>query len=213
MAFTSLSLIILLVQPLRVLLYSTPMYFSALACLERIQNFKLEADASQRDRQEGASFDAETTAEEVLGQNHVFAAKDAHVSLKPDTEPILKDLNFKILRDALTLVVGRVGSGKTVLLKALLRDLYSSGLYAAIRSGNYAYCAQTPWILNATVQENILLTAPMDEPWYRSVVSACALDKDFDDFPDRDQSALGPEGISLSGGQKQRVVSRHQVIS
>ena len=75
-----------------------------------------------------------------------------------------------------------------------------------------AYCAQTAWLVNETVRQNILGKSNYDEAWYDSVTKACALDHDFQQFPKGDLSLVGSKGISLSGGQKNRVV-RIQIAS
>ena len=79
-----------------------------------------------------------------------------------------------------------------------------------------AYCSQTPWLLNTTIQQNITgLTeqSAVDEQWYRSVVTACALDEDISQFPNGDQSVIGSRGFTLSGGQKQRLALARTVYA
>lgn len=47
----------------------------------------------------------------------------------------------------------------------------------------------------------------MEARWYKSVVKACALDRDFEELEAGELSLVGSKGVSLSGGQKARVVS------
>ena len=54
-----------------------------------------------------------------------------------------------------------------------------SGACFVNRYGAIAYAAQQPWILNATVQENIVFGQPFDEGRYKRVIHACALEKDL----------------------------------
>lgn len=70
-----------------------------------------------------------------------------------------------------------------------------------------AYCAQTPWLVNKSIQKNILGTSLYDGPWYKTVLSACALFEDLKNYPAGDRTLVGSKGITLSGGQKQRIVS------
>lgn len=44
-----------------------------------------------------------------------------------------------------------------------------------------------------------------DRKRYNEVVKACALEKDFQQFPKGDLSIVGDRGASLSGGQKARI--------
>jgi len=71
--------------------------------------------------------------------------------------------------------------------------------------GEVAYAAQSPWILNATLRENILFGKPMDEARYNRVIRACQLEHDLTLLEDGDLTDIGEKGINLSGGQKARV--------
>merc|ERR1712205_143843 len=72
-------------------------------------------------------------------------------------------------------------------------------------TGSIAYVAQTPWILNATLRDNVLFGLPMDEERYAAVLEAAQLTHDLSIFNDGDMTEIGERGINLSGGQKQRV--------
>ncbi|KAI8804937.1 P-loop containing nucleoside triphosphate hydrolase protein [Cladochytrium replicatum] len=68
-----------------------------------------------------------------------------------------------------------------------------------------AYVAQSAWLLNASIRENICFGLPFNPKRYRLVVRACALVKDLEVFEGGDLTEIGEKGINLSGGQKQRV--------
>ncbi|KAH6566012.1 hypothetical protein BASA60_009663 [Batrachochytrium salamandrivorans] len=72
-------------------------------------------------------------------------------------------------------------------------------------SNGVAYSAQTAWLLNATIKDNILFGEPFDEQRYRQVIVACALVKDFENLEGGDLTEIGEKGINMSGGQKQRI--------
>lgn len=46
-------------------------------------------------------------------------------------------------------------------------------------NGTVAYAAQSAWILNATVRENVLFGRPYDKRKFKDVLQVCALDKDL----------------------------------
>jgi len=46
--------------------------------------------------------------------------------------------------------------------------------------GRCSYTAQTAWIQNATVRDNILMGRAYDAALYGAVIDACALQSDFD---------------------------------
>lgn len=72
-------------------------------------------------------------------------------------------------------------------------------------SGSTAYVAQSSWIQNATIEENILFGRPMDRPKYQDTLERCALEHDLAQLEFGDQTEIGERGINLSGGQKQRI--------
>lgn len=45
--------------------------------------------------------------------------------------------------------------------------------------GSCSYVSQQPWVLNATVRDNVLFGQSMDEAKYRRAVTAAALDADL----------------------------------
>lgn len=71
--------------------------------------------------------------------------------------------------------------------------------------GVVSYASQEPWIFGESVRQNILFDSPYNEVRYKQVVKACALKKDFVQFPFGDQTLVGDRGIGLSGGQKARI--------
>ena len=100
-------------------------------------------------------------------------------------------------RGQLVIVVGSVGSGKSSLLAALLGEMAIVGASSnssinnpdrigtggvTVR-GSTAYTQQDPWIQNATVKDNILMGAPLDQRKYEDVLEACALLPDLGMLP------------------------------
>lgn len=130
----------------------------------------------------------------------------------PETGPqdlttVLYDVSFSIASGELVAVVGQVGSGKSSLLLGLLGEMHKSTGSCGIR-GTVAYCAQTPWIINGTLRENVTLfgdRSPGKEAWYSRVIEACCLLPDLESLPAGDNTEIGERGINLSGGQKARV--------
>ncbi|KAF8980718.1 hypothetical protein BGZ46_003793 [Entomortierella lignicola] len=118
--------------------------------------------------------------------------------------PVLHDINLTIKRGSLSLVVGRVGEGKSSLVGALLGEMYKYS--GTVRSfGSLAYVSQSAWILNDTVRNNILFGREFDKQRYLETIRACALVPDFKMLVNGDKTVIGEKGINLSGGQKQRI--------
>ena len=126
----------------------------------------------------------------------------AHTLVYP--KAALRNINMQVKTSELAVVIGRVGSGKTTLCSAILNEAYLKQGEVTL-NGNVAYASQTPWVLNATLQENILFGLPMDEERYKKVLQVCQLEHDIKMLEDGDQTEIGERGINLSGGQKARV--------
>lgn len=98
---------------------------------------------------------------------------DADNSSSTETELVLKDITFSIHKGELLVVVGPVGSSKSSLLMAIMKELYpiygendddSDRYYeSASKSTKIAYCAQEPWIMSNTIRANILFGRVFNE--------------------------------------------------
>ncbi|KAJ3231382.1 hypothetical protein HDU78_007733, partial [Chytriomyces hyalinus] len=117
----------------------------------------------------------------------------------------LQNMNVTFPIGSLSVICGATGSGKSSLLQALLGEMkrISGDLYRP--NGAVSYVAQTAWIQNASVRENITFGEPFDLARYNKVVKACALEKDLAVLESGDLTEIGEKGINLSGGQKQRI--------
>ncbi|TYJ53514.1 hypothetical protein B9479_005845 [Cryptococcus floricola] len=116
----------------------------------------------------------------------------------------LDDITLSVPKGSLTAIVGPIGSGKSSLLQGLMGEMRKTSGTVTF-SGSTALCAQTPWIQNATVRENILFGQPYDEERYWDAIRDSCLESDLELLEDGDGTQIGEKGINLSGGQKQRV--------
>ncbi|KAL6650383.1 hypothetical protein ACP70R_009308 [Stipagrostis hirtigluma subsp. patula] len=119
-------------------------------------------------------------------------------------EAVLKGIDMEVRRGELAAVVGTVGSGKSSLLSCIMGEMHRLSGKVTIY-GSTACVAQTAWIRNGTIQENILFGKPMHPERYSEVIHACCLEKDLEMMEFGDQTEIGERGINLSGGQKQRI--------
>ncbi|EGN97738.1 hypothetical protein SERLA73DRAFT_111068 [Serpula lacrymans var. lacrymans S7.3] len=123
-----------------------------------------------------------------------------------DEEKIFKltDIDFSIPRGQLCAIVGAVGAGKTSLLQGLVGEMRPTAGSVAF-GGTVGYCAQTAWIQNTTIRENICFGRPFEEQRYWKAIRDACLEPDLEMLPNGDLTEVGEKGISLSGGQKQRI--------
>jgi ATP-binding cassette, subfamily C (CFTR/MRP), member 1 len=69
-------------------------------------------------------------------------------------------------------------------------------LHGSIKvNGSIAYVPQQPWIINGTVQQNILFGNKMNEELYKQVIECCALSKDLAMLSDGDKCEIGEKVI------------------
>lgn len=143
----------------------------------------------------------------------------------------LKGLCLDFPTGKLSVVSGRTGSGKTLLLQSIIGEakVVEGSLTVPRRADDelntdfnrqnwidselVAYVSQDPWIENATIRESILFGLPFDAERYSEVLNACALRDDLKALTDGDMTEVGANGINLSGGQKWRVAFARALYS
>ncbi|KAE9574644.1 ABC transporter [Colletotrichum fructicola] len=221
--FTSLSIIDMIAGPLALLISSVPSLLASLGSFERIEDFVGNDNFSQNPTtmeqprptpsENDAGVEMQTFSTKATSdREHVVVVEDGSISIKAAETPILQNVNLRIPPSTLTILIGRVGSGKTVLLRGLLGELPMTGSIKTL-DGGVAYCAQTTWLTTSTVKENIIAQSPLNQDWYDKVVHACALLPDFANLSNGDETVVGSKGQSLSGGQKQRVALARAVYA
>ena len=95
---------------------------------------------------------------------------------------------------------------QSTLLHALVGDVAVGPSSDIALRGSVAYASQSPFILNATLRDNILFGLEYNQELYDRVLEACNLLPDLKQLgPSRDLTEIGERGVTLSGGQKARI--------
>lgn len=134
-----------------------------------------------------------------------------------DDKNVLENINFKINKGETIGIVGKTGSGKTTLIKQLLR-LYpvkrdtllldNRGIekyYDYSVREKMGYAPQEYQLFSKTIKENILFYRENLENNLEQALVQSDIKKDIESFKDGINTLVGENGISLSGGQKQRL--------
>jgi ATP-binding cassette subfamily B protein len=134
----------------------------------------------------------------------------------------LRGVDLDVERGQFVVVTGPVGSGKSLLLRALLGLVPRAGGTISWNGQpvddpstwfvppRAAYVAQLPRLFSETLAETVLLgldPAGLDE----ALVLAC-LDDDLARLPDDRSTMVGPKGVRLSGGQVQRAAAARALV-
>lgn len=131
----------------------------------------------------------------------------------------INEVDFSVKKGTFTVITGRIGSGKTTLVKTLIGLLESSSgeIYwngeRVMSPSEFlippicAYTAQVPHLFSESVRNNILLGLKEDRAKLNKAINSAVLDEDIDTFENGLDTIIGPRGIKLSGGQIQRVAA------
>ena len=118
--------------------------------------------------------------------------------------PILENINLSLKGGEFLAIVGKVGSGKTSLLKAIQKNLFiKKGKIS--KNGQIAYIPQTSFLMNETIKQNIVFGKKYEKKKLDKILKICELQDDLDILPGGLETEIGERGINLSGGQKQRI--------
>ena len=220
-AFTALSLFGILRIPLDQLADMIAHVQESKVSVDRIEEF-LNEDETEKYSQL-LQYKQDVNGDPIIGFDKATFTWGGKDTLKADGSTAFRmiGMNIRFHVGALNIVAGPTGSGKTSLLMALLGEMTLVSGSVSIPGGHsreelktnpetgftesVAYCAQQAWLVNDTVKQNILFASPYDESRYKSVLSACALERDLEVLDAGDSTLVGEKGITLSGGQKQRI--------
>jgi len=142
----------------------------------------------------------------------------------PETGRGIEDISLHLTQGSFTVITGRVGSGKSTFLQALLGllspqsgEVYWNGALVA-NLGEFfvpprcAYTPQVTLLFSESLKDNILLGLPEDKVDLPSAIEMAVMEQDLAEIPDGLDALIGAKGVKLSGGQRQRVAAARMFV-
>ncbi|TBL80377.1 ABC transporter ATP-binding protein [Paenibacillus thalictri] len=142
----------------------------------------------------------------------------------PETGRGIEQIRLTVRPGSFTVITGRIGSGKTTLVRALLGLLPKDGgvirwngeaiddpgaFFIPPRS---AYTPQVPRLYSDTLRENVLLGMQAAPEQLNAAVRSAVLEPDLERLPLGMETVIGPRGVKLSGGQAQRTAAARMFV-
>jgi len=146
------------------------------------------------------------------------AFDDVSFTYPEQSVEVLKSVSFSIQPGEHVAILGRIGSGKSTLVRLLL-GLYKPDAGSILLDGadirqidpgdlrrHVGAALQEPWLFTGTIMQNIAVGAdrPRDEDILRSAAAAGVTDF-LNQHPDGFDRVLNERGEGLSGGQRQAI--------
>lgn len=228
-AFTAISLFMLLRYPLDQLGDMIAHVQESKVSIDRIEEFLSEEETDKFEQLGRENIDE--NGNRVIGFRDATFIWGSKTTVAEDGSMAFRllDLDVEFQIGKLNVITGPTGCGKSSMLMALLGEMTVMKGRVYLPGGRSredvrpdpetglaetcAYVAQQAWLVNASIKENILFSAPFDEERYKDVIVACALEHDLEILDNGDETLVGEKGITLSGGQKQRISLARAVYS
>ncbi len=155
----------------------------------------------------------------VLNEINSIEFKDICFRYPNDSKNVLNKINFTINKGETLGIVGKTGSGKSTLIRQLLRQfplLEGDILINGISINNYSkesirqsisYVPQESTLFTRSVLENVKLgsTEKKSIEEINNAILAADFKKDIENLSEGLNTVVGEYGVTLSGGQKQRL--------
>jgi ABC-type multidrug transport system fused ATPase/permease subunit len=142
----------------------------------------------------------------------------------PGTARGIAGINLNLNRGSFTVITGRIGSGKTTLVRTLLGllpkdsgEIRWNGQIVAdpddfLVPPRAAYTAQVPRLFSESLRDNILLGLPEDPTRLAAAIRLSVLERDLTELEAGFETIVGPRGVKLSGGQIQRTAAARMFV-
>lgn len=143
----------------------------------------------------------------------------------PNSANGIEEISFRLKRGQFLVITGRIGSGKSTLVRTLLGllpkqkgDIHWNG--AAVDPATFlmppraAYTPQVPRLFSDTLKENIVQGKQGNtEQALEKAIRLAVMEKDIKHLDQGLETPVGPRGVMLSGGQIQRAATGRMLMT
>jgi ATP-binding cassette subfamily B protein len=142
----------------------------------------------------------------------------------PRTQRGIVDVSFTLRSGTFTVITGRIGSGKSTLVRVLLGLLPTdageirwndeliddpAGFFIPPRS---AYIPQVPRLFSEALKDNVLMGLAEDRADLPDAIWSAVMEHDIEMLEHGLETLVGPRGVKLSGGQIQRAAAARMFV-
>lgn len=138
--------------------------------------------------------------------------------------PLFNDVSFKIKYGSKFLIYGESGSGKSTIIKILLKylDDYKGEILidnknikdisSNIISNSITYVSQNNFLLNDTLKNNIIYDRRIKDEDYENTIHLCNLDTLRNNNKLRNNMIIEEDGFNISGGERQKIILARSIL-
>ncbi|MCY7484805.1 ABC transporter ATP-binding protein [Paenibacillus alvei] len=144
--------------------------------------------------------------------------------LYPNSENGIRNIHFRMKRGEFLVITGRIGSGKSTLMRTLLGLLQKSegticwngkeiDPASFLIPPKAAYTPQVPRLFSDPLRENIIMGSIQEENALERAIRLAVMERDIEQLENGLDTYVGPRGVMLSGGQIQRTATARMIMT
>ena len=130
---------------------------------------------------------------------------------------LFENFNYNILRGEKIAILGNNGTGKTTLIRILMRFLYADSGQVLVNGkqiesykltgyrNKIMALSQEPLVINASIRENLTFDEKINDDYLYDVLKQVMLLDDIENMEEGIETIVGEKGIALSSGQRQKL--------
>jgi ATP-binding cassette subfamily B protein len=142
----------------------------------------------------------------------------------PGTDHGISDVGFDIERGSFTVITGRIGAGKTTLVRSILGlvaveagEMRWNGMLVEEPDRFFvpphaAYTPQVPKLFSMSLRDNLLMGLAVSDEELLAAIDTAVMTPDLAHMVAGLDTQVGPQGVRLSGGQVQRTAAARMLV-